>query len=600
MKKVLATILALVMALSLCTSAWAASPIPEEAKPENWDTLKITRVDGTELTAGTDYTVTDGEYSHYAYSEPFTYHIYNILTSDAIVISGGAQYKNDSLSNPLKSRVKLDKSVTDVTLKDITALGELSVADGSNVVFTLVGDNNIDYIYGVGATTNMTFAGDGSLAGKHIGGVNKYGAAKGTNIGCNITINSGTFNITAGYESAIGGGQYGDSGKITINGGKITAKSNYGAAIGGGQNGDAGEIVIVSGEIDATGSFGAAIGGGQQGNAKDIAISGGNITAKGSHVGAAIGGGQNGDAQKISITDGEITAIARDRAIGGKNVGTISISGGDIRLGKLNSSSQEVAADASQIGAATGGTSTEVKVSGGTFAQDISSLVTGNEAIATTGEADSKEYHVGNSSIAKAAGESGTITVVKGSELSDIPDGTTVINGTNQGENQGNDITINGDKTVAAGETEEIKAPTPSTGGYYYYPSTPGITAELNGSNKSATDYPGGDYGLVFRSTAAFSTFQGVQVDGKTLAKSNYTAEEGSTVVYLKAAYLKTLAAGKHTVTILSTSGNTSMDFTVGGKTTAPQTFDAGVGIYAVTAVLSVTGMAWTAKKRGN
>lgn len=137
-----------------------------------------------------------------------------------------------------------------------------------------------------------------------------------------------------------------------------------------------------------------------------------------------------------------------------------------------------------------------------------------------------------------------------------------------------------------------------TSGGYYYYPSTPGITAELNGTNKSATDYPGGDYGLVFRSTAAFSTFQGVQVDGKTLAKSNYTAEEGSIVVYLKAAYLKTLAAGKHTVTILSTAGNTSMDFTIGGKSSSPKTFDAGIGIYAVTAVLSVTGMAWTAKKR--
>ena len=137
-----------------------------------------------------------------------------------------------------------------------------------------------------------------------------------------------------------------------------------------------------------------------------------------------------------------------------------------------------------------------------------------------------------------------------------------------------------------------------TSGGYYYYPSTPGITAELNGTNKSATDYPGGAYGLVFRSTAAFSTFQGVQVDGKTLAKSNYTAEEGSTVVYLKAAYLKTLAAGKHTITILSTAGNTSMDFTIGGKSSSPKTFDAGIGIYAVTAVLSVTGMAWTAKKR--
>ena len=135
-----------------------------------------------------------------------------------------------------------------------------------------------------------------------------------------------------------------------------------------------------------------------------------------------------------------------------------------------------------------------------------------------------------------------------------------------------------------------------SSGGYYYY--GPSITAVLNGSNKSATDYPGGDYGLVFRSTAAFSTFQGVQVDGKTLAKSNYTAEEGSTVVYLKAAYLKTLAAGKHTITILSTAGNTSMDFTIGGKSSSPKTFDAGMGIYAVTAVLSVTGMAWTAKKR--
>lgn len=135
-----------------------------------------------------------------------------------------------------------------------------------------------------------------------------------------------------------------------------------------------------------------------------------------------------------------------------------------------------------------------------------------------------------------------------------------------------------------------------SSGGYYYY--GPSITAVLNGTNKSATDYPGGDYGLVFRSTAAFSTFQGVQVDGKTLAKSNYTAEEGSTVVYLKAAYLKTLAAGKHTITILSTAGNTSMDFTIGGKSSSPTTFDAGIGIYAVTAVLSITGMAWTAKKR--
>ena len=43
-----------------------------------------------------------------------------------------------------------------------------------------------------------------------------------------------------------------------------------------------------------------------------------------------------------------------------------------------------------------------------------------------------------------------------------------------------------------------------------------------------------------------------------------------------------------------STTTDTKTDTTKG----SPKTFDAGVGIYAVTAVLSVTGMAWTAKKR--
>ena len=43
---------------------------------------------------------------------------------------------------------------------------------------------------------------------------------------------------------------------------------------------------------------------------------------------------------------------------------------------------------------------------------------------------------------------------------------------------------------------------------------------------------------------------------------------------------------------------NSTTTTTKDGSKTSPKTFDAGVGIYAVTAVLSVTGMAWTAKKR--
>ena len=43
---------------------------------------------------------------------------------------------------------------------------------------------------------------------------------------------------------------------------------------------------------------------------------------------------------------------------------------------------------------------------------------------------------------------------------------------------------------------------------------------------------------------------------------------------------------------------NSTTTTTKDGSKTIPKTFDAGVGIYAVTAVLSVTGMAWVGKKR--
>lgn len=138
----------------------------------------------------------------------------------------------------------------------------------------------------------------------------------------------------------------------------------------------------------------------------------------------------------------------------------------------------------------------------------------------------------------------------------------------------------------------------PSSGSSY---SGPYITPLLTAPDaKSVTDYSGGIYGLTFKSSAGFSSFQGVQVDGKTIDKSCYIAEEGSIEVYLKAVYLRTLAAGKHTVTILSSQGNTTAEFTIGGLNTAPKTFDAGVAVYGVTAVLSLGGMAWMGKRKAH
>lgn len=113
----------------------------------------------------------------------------------------------------------------------------------------------------------------------------------------------------------------------------------------------------------------------------------------------------------------------------------------------------------------------------------------------------------------------------------------------------------------------------------------------------SVTDYTDGIYGLTFRSSASFASFLGVQVDGKTIHPSNYIAEEGSIVVYLKAVYLRTLRKGLHTVTILSSEGNASMNFTIGGVNSA-LTYDEGIGVYVCYGALSLAGMLLLRRRR--
>ena len=363
----------------------------------------------------------------------------------------------------------------------------------------------------------------------------------GNNTNDSITLKNSTLNVPNGF-----GIYFPSSGKLTIENSTINAKTMG--------------VQVCAGSLEITG---------------DSAI---NVT---------------GDPVPKTENDGAIqdgAAISIVNRTGYKGLGKIEVTGGTFKANGTNAA----------IKAYNWANNTEaeftakdnVAVTGGTFSGNVSDYVPDNTPVATVStQGGGNTYVVGSEAIADAANNDANVTIIKGGAISGVNEGVTIVV-----DKEVKGVTIN---NVPVEENKTYIVPAkPSTGGYYYYPSTPGITAELNGTNKSATDYPGGDYGLVFRSTAAFSTFQGVQVDGKTLAKSSYTAEEGSTVVYLKAAYLKTLAAGKHTITILSTAGNTSMDFTIGGKSSSPKTFDAGVGIYAVTAVLSVTGMAWTAKKR--
>jgi hypothetical protein len=68
---------------------------------------------------------------------------------------------------------------------------------------------------------------------------------------------------------------------------------------------------------------------------------------------------------------------------------------------------------------------------------------------------------------------------------------------------------------------------------------------------------------LSFRSSAPLNEFQDVQINGQTVDPSNYTLEEGSTIVKLSIDYLNTLTAGNHKIAVVSNNQTATGAFTV-------------------------------------
>ena len=68
---------------------------------------------------------------------------------------------------------------------------------------------------------------------------------------------------------------------------------------------------------------------------------------------------------------------------------------------------------------------------------------------------------------------------------------------------------------------------------------------------------------LSFRSTAPLNELQEIQINGVTVDSSNYTLEEGSTIVTFPIDYLKTLNVGSYEVAVASESKTVKGDFTV-------------------------------------
>ena len=83
----------------------------------------------------------------------------------------------------------------------------------------------------------------------------------------------------------------------------------------------------------------------------------------------------------------------------------------------------------------------------------------------------------------------------------------------------------------------------------------------IEGANGAWTQNSDGT--LTFRANGDFSKFTGVKVDGTLIDAKNYTAKSGSTVITLKADYLKTLSVGTHKLTVVYTDGECSTNFEV-------------------------------------
>ena len=98
-----------------------------------------------------------------------------------------------------------------------------------------------------------------------------------------------------------------------------------------------------------------------------------------------------------------------------------------------------------------------------------------------------------------------------------------------------------------------------------------------------------------FRSDADYSKFLYVEVDGKKLDKNDYDSYSGSTVIVLKASFIKKLALGVHTLKIVSSDGSATTKFTI--KALPPTGDETPVALLALALLAALGTIAFVMKK---
>lgn len=508
MKKLLATILALVMALSLCTIGWAdVTTVKDETE------LKNAVANGGEIKLAKSISLTETMEVKGGKSVVIDMNGYDITATS----SAAFKIENGSL------RITGNGTVSGGTGSDYKLVYLLGSKESSAANYsTLTVDENVTvkctdgYAVMISSNEGCAYGVVINIAGKleaHYGGLYVNGMIK-----ClegNVPVISTTASSIIKSEGvgiyAAGFAKWTLNGNIDATGGEaVSVKS--------------GIFEIAGGKYKASGEYAdpaVANGNGTEETGAAISITSNDGYAK--KIQVTISGGTfesvNGNALYEGIAkNGDVSAAA-------KSFATVSVTDGTFSGNEQKEAIAITTADNKAV------------ISGGTFSNSVSSyVVSGLNYEAVNG--DGYTYHSTMNAAVAAAGDNGDVNVAdsageqKGTFTVEYNDGT--------------------GKTVRIyTTTHNPELPTMTRDGYKFKGWT------VNGGTTVYTD---------------FSTYEFTN-DGATL-----TAVWSSNSYYYYP----------------STSDTTTSTTTKG----SPKTFDAGVGIYAVTALLSVTGMAWAGKKR--
>ena len=340
-----------------------------------------------------------------------------------------------------------------------------------------------------------------------------------------------------------------------------------------------------------------------------IVMNGGKLIAQSADAtnGSSYGIGSHGD---IIINGGTVTATAGTASQESYGLEISSVSGAE---GKISLSSNAIV-DASGVTAASNkkpeGYIDEI---GTTFKHYAPTITDGANSSYVQGSQNTVYFHSSNtftsfkkvlvdnkeiSADCYTATEGSIVITFKPEYLNTLAVGTHSISIVSE---EGTAIT---NFTVQAVSTTPTPSEPSTTQGESTTTSTPASTSTastqgsqqviptiIEGAGSSYTQGSGNT--IYFRSSDSFANFQKVMVDNAELSADCYTATEGSIIITLKPEYLSTLAAGTHSISIVSANGVATANFEVQtADTTAvsPKTGDNGQAALWITLLILSCG----------